>query len=109
NSGEFRRELKAIESDIPGRVFRPLARYANTRLGARMIGSYMRDAKGEVKRRSPADTGPLRIVMGRLSRAANIRFDAAGGGLTREGRIELQISPEGMTFEKIVAVVYAAV
>ena len=36
---------------------------------ARSVTQFMRDAKGEPKRRSPLDGGPLRIVSGRLARS----------------------------------------
>lgn len=36
---------------------------------ARSITDFMRDARGEPKRRSPLDGGPLRIVSGRLARS----------------------------------------
>ncbi|MDB4726330.1 hypothetical protein OAF54_02745 [bacterium] len=36
---------------------------------ARSLTDFMRDAKGEPKRRSPLDGGPLRIVSGRLARS----------------------------------------
>lgn len=38
-------------------------------IGRRATGHYMRDARGEPRRRSPSDRGPLRIVSGRLARS----------------------------------------
>lgn len=56
--------------------------FANTRIGARAVGSFMRDAKGQ-GRRSPLDRGPLRIVTGTHAKAVR------GPGPATVARIEL--------------------
>lgn len=71
-------------------------------IGGRAIGTYMRDAKGE-GRRDVADSGPLRIVTGRLARsmATSARDEAVN-------KLEV-LSPGLIRFTKGSTVPYAAV
>ena len=55
---------------------------------ATATGTYMRDAKGEPRRRRKDDSGPLRIVSGRLARSLT---GARKGGRNPESVYELSI------------------
>lgn len=68
NIDEARADLQRFEREIEGTLEEILG-YASTRVGARGAETYMRDAKGEGRRRPPEDSGPLRILSGRLARA----------------------------------------
>jgi phage gpG-like protein len=80
---------------------------ASRRVAGTAIGSYMRDAKGEPKRRRRDDNGPLRIVSGRLARSFT---GASEGGEASEAIYEIHTLPEGgvrLTFGS--RVTYAAI
>lgn len=89
-------------------VARSVLEEASRRIGARAVGSYMRDAGPGAGRRAPSDTGPLRIVSGRLARSLTGARGMAGGA--PEGIDEITvISEEVVRLVKGSAVPYAAV
>lgn len=59
--------LEAVAAALPD-ALRDAAGHGALRIGGYAVDTFMRDAKGE-GRRSPGDSGPLRIVSGRLARA----------------------------------------
>lgn len=65
---------------------------ASRRVAGTAASKYMRDAKGEPRRRRRDDTGPLRIVSGRLERSLR---GARKGGNASEAVYEIQTLPEG--------------
>lgn len=75
---------------------------ADTRIGARAVGTYMRDAKGE-GRRLKTDAGPLRIVTARHARAVSVprapghiaRIEAQGARVTLLKGVDLALDPGG--------------
>jgi len=108
---QFRARLaRWAEGALPG-LLQDMARDASVRIGARAVGTYMRDAKGtgEVSqatrlrftkdgrirrggrrythsvRRAASDTGPLRIVSGALARALRPSGRGAISRVSTEG------------------------
>lgn len=75
-------------------VLRPVATYASTRIAGRAVGTFMRDAKGEPKRRSAGDSGPLRIVTGRAARSLT------GGGGSPDAVQEVAVNGARLTLTK---------
>jgi hypothetical protein len=76
---------------IPAALTRAMAD-ASRRVSGTAISRYMRDAKGEPKRRRKDDNGPLRIVSGRLVRSLT---GARKQGAASEAIYEIQTLPEG--------------
>lgn len=85
-------------------VLQKVVRIADTRIGARAVGTYMRNAKGE-GRRSPNDSGPLRSVSSRLARAVQSR----GGAFGKEYTISTTLTKSAISFAKSILVPYAAI
>ena len=70
---EFRARLTRWASGAMPGLLEDMAKLASVRIGARAVGTYMRNAKGEGRRRA-GDAGPLRIATGDYARSVR------GGG-----------------------------
>lgn len=64
----LRRDLAAFHKDMPT-VLRRIAGAASKMIADTATGRYMRFVSAPAGRRSPTDTGPLRIASGRLARS----------------------------------------
>lgn len=91
---EVRQALQETIDGLPA-FFKQFGGVVFTRLAARSVGTYMRNARGEADRRSKDDNGPLRIVKGRLARAQS-GGETAG---SREGIRKIKASRGGGRFE----------
>ena len=65
---EAAKRYKQLRSILRDWAKRTLSQWS-TQVGAAATSRYMRDAKGESRRRSDSDAGPLRVVSGRLARS----------------------------------------
>lgn len=88
NTDELTRKMRRFERALEDELAR-MAGPIFSRVAARSVGSYMRDAKGESELRSRSDDGPLRIVKGRLARSLT-GASTAGVGSEAVRRIELR-------------------
>lgn len=80
---EAARRYKQLRAILREWARRTLAQWS-TRVGATATSRYMRDAKGEPRRRSDTDAGPLRIVSGRLARSlVHARYRGRQEGIRR--------------------------
>lgn len=103
NSEEFKRALVKFENGLPG-VLQAIVKIADTRIGARSVGTYMRNDKAG-GRRSPSDEGPLRSVSGDLARGVQSRRGASGGFASR---VTTSLTATTIRFVKEILVPYAA-
>lgn len=96
-------------------VVMEVLRYADTRVSARAIGTYMRDAgggpgnfteAGNINARSPNDQGALRIVSGTLARSVR---GGIGGILTPNVLIDIEVNEGIVRYVKTLTLPYAAI
>lgn len=99
NLGDVSAELQKTLEKI-GTVLTRLARIADTRVAARAIGDYMRDAGFDSGERSKGDYGPLRISKGRLARAVKG---------SKESRVSFILQGAKLFYKKLIEVPYAAI
>lgn len=99
----LREDLQALETELEAEL-RQVARFADSRIAARAIGTYMRDT-GPTQAKNMTDT--LRIQRGRLSRAVAGSFGAAGGFGQRESRVRVSIEEGLLHYVKEISVPYA--
>lgn len=101
NSEEFKRSIQKFEAGLP-KTLQQIVKIADIRIGARSVGTYMRNAKGEGARKE-ADEGPLRSVSSRLARAMQSKDSGSG----REFLIKSRLTLTSILFSKELLVPYA--
>lgn len=104
NAEDVARALARDRAGMLRDVAMPLARFYNVQVAGRAVGKYMQ--VGSAARRKPGDTGPLRIQSGRLVRAVQ---GGLGPGGSREGRVEVDITPQAIRITKAVLTPYAKI
>jgi len=97
-----------VKDTLPG-VLEQAARQADTRIGQRAISSFMRDAKGEARRKK-TDRGPIRRLSGTLARAtrgagspgAIVRVEQVGASRVRLTKgVDTKIAKGGFNEGKV--------
>ena len=103
---DLQRQLKAV-SDGLEEFAETYLRKASARIAARAISEYMRDTGGTEGRRRSDDSGPLRIVSGRLSRSLASRGRNVDTGGQPEGIMSIEVAAGVVTLIKGSKVPYA--
>lgn len=103
NVDSFRDIFKGAPKRIT-KALKIVGTFANTRIGAQSVSKYMRDAKGEGRRRE-GDSGPLRIMRAVLARATASKRQGRGNS---KGWFSLRLQGLKITMEKGVDVPGAA-
>lgn len=101
----LRRDLDQFRAALPGALRRMGGRIF-VRIGASATSQFMQDAGPSASPRSPSDSGPLRIVTGRLARSLT---GAATQRVGRESIRRIEISGNRMTIAIGTRVPYAGV
>lgn len=103
NSDEFKKALVKFERGLP-QVLQQIVKIADTRIGARSVGTYMRNDKAG-GRRSPTDSGPLRSTSGALARGVQSRRQGSGGFASN---VTTSLTLNSIKFVKEILIPYAA-